>query len=103
MITIEYMRSFKLGPYAIFDLTVSVVAVYMLAPLLSRVFRLVHLDIPQISWLFFTLPISVMVHILVGQDTALTKFFLDPTDYFFLKFFIIGLLILGIKGIKIIK
>ena len=103
MPSIEYLRSFKFGDYAIFDLTVSFLGVYLLAPLLSKLFHLIHLDIPRASWLLFTLPLSILVHILVGNYTPMTSAFLDPSSHYLLKIFIIVILVLGILGIKVIK
>ena len=103
MITIEYLRSFKVGPYAIFDFVVSFIGMYYLAPVLSGLFRIFRLDIPQINWLYLILPLGIIFHLIFSQQTPLTKLFLDPTSYFFIKIFILGLLYLGLRGIKIIK
>ena len=103
MITLEYLRTFRIGEYAIFDLTVSFLGVMLLAPLLSKLFRLIHLEIPLSSWLYLTLPIGVLAHILVANHTLMTKYFLDPTDHYPLKLFIALLVYLGIRGISLIK
>lgn len=103
MLTIEYLRTFRIGEYSIFDLTISFLGVSLLAPLLSKIFRLVNLDIPLRSWILFTLPIAIITHILIGQHTLMTKYFLDPSGHYLLKIFIITLLILGFRGINIIK
>jgi hypothetical protein len=49
------------------------------------------------------LPIGIIAHLLVGKITPLTKNFLDLKSHYILKIIIIALIILGIKGIKIIK
>lgn len=103
MFTIEYLRSFRIGEYSIFDLSVSFLGVILLAPLLSKIFRLIHLDIPFRSWLLFTLPIAVATHMIVGQNTLMTKYFLDPSSHFLLKISMAILLILGCTQIKFIK
>lgn len=101
MITLEFLRSYKIFGFAIFDLTVSYLGIYLLALFLSKIFLLIRLDIPRSSWLYFTLPLSILVHILVGQYTPMTKEILDPSGHYFLKVFLLILLILGISGIKI--
>lgn len=103
MITIEYLRSFKLGEYAIFDLVASFVGIYLLAPALTYLFKFIKLDIPRSSWLYLTLPMSILVHMLVGKYTPMTKYFLDPSGHYLLKLFIIGLLVFGLKAIRLIK
>ena len=103
MPTIEYLRSFKLGEYAIFDLTVSFLGVYLLSPILSYLFRFIKLDISRAGWLYLTLPLSILIHALVGKYTPMTKYFLDPSGHYLLKIFIITLFILGLRGITIIR
>ena len=102
MITLEYLRTFRIGEYATFDLTVSFLGIMLLAPLLSKLFRLFRLDIPFISWLFFTLPIAVATHMIVGQNTLMTKYLLDPTSHYHLKIMLVALLVIGATHVKII-
>jgi len=103
MITIEFLRQFRLGGYAIFDLTLSFLGIYLLSPLLSKIFRKFRVDIPKRSWLLLTLPISVFVHLSTGNLTPMTKNFIDMHGHYILKILIISLSILGIKRVKIIK
>jgi hypothetical protein len=103
MTTIEVLRQFRIGGYAIFDFTLSFFGIYLLSPLLSKIFRKLRIDIPKQNWLFLTLSISVFVHLLTGNLTPMTKNFVDYTGHYFLKILIIGLSILGIRGSKIIK
>ena len=63
----------------------------------------VGVNIPRRSWLFFTLPISILAHLLVGRMTPMTKEFIDLNGYYLLKAIIIGSFIFGIIGIKILK
>ncbi|MFC1788183.1 hypothetical protein ACFLZY_03110 [Patescibacteria group bacterium] len=99
MKTIEYLRHFRIGEYAIFDFVVSFVAVFLLAPLLSLAFRKVGINIPKISWLYLTLPISIVTHLAVGTMTPMTQNFLNPHGHYILKLLIVVLLILGLKDI----
>lgn len=97
----EFLRQFRFNDYAIFDFAVAFLGVYLLAPLLSKIFLKIKLNIPKKNWLFLTLPIGIFIHLLVGNITPLTKDFINIHDHYFLKILILGLLILGIKGIKI--
>lgn len=100
---IEFLRQFRLDGYAIFDFAVAFIGIYLLSPLLSKIFLKLRIDVPKRNWLFLTLPISVIVHLLIGQTTLMTKNFLDIHGHYILKILILILLIFGIKGIKIIK
>ena len=102
-ISIEFLRQFRFGEYAIFDFVVSFLGIYLLSSLLSKVFLKFKIDIPKLNWLFLTLPISILAHLLVGQITPMTRNFLDPHSNYFLKILILVSLILGLKNIKIIK
>lgn len=101
MITIEFLRHFHFFGYAIFDLAVAFLGIYLLSPLLSKIFRKLRIDIPKRNWLFLTLPIGILVHLLVGKMTPMAKNFLDIHGHYILKILILSLLIIGIKGINI--
>ncbi len=103
MDTLEYLRQFRLLGYAVFDLTLAFVGIYLLAPLLSKIFLKIRMDIPKTNWLFLTLPIGILTHLLIGNLTPMTKAFFDINDHYFLKAVILILLILGLRGIKIVK
>jgi hypothetical protein len=103
MIPIEFLRQFRIGGYAIFDFAIAFLGIYLLSPLLSKLFLLIKIKIPKKNWLFLTLPISILAHLLVGKITPMTRNFIDIHGHYILKILILSLLILGIKGIKIIK
>lgn len=100
---IDFLRQFRVGGFALFDFTTAFLGVFLLAPLLSKLFRKLGLEIPKLSWLFFTLPIGIIVHILIGKRTPLTEEFLDPSGHYLSKVIILVLFVLGIMGIKKIK
>lgn len=103
MITTQSLRSFKILDYAVFDLAASFIGIYLLSPVLSSLFRLIKLEIPRSSWLYLTLPLGVLIHILVGSYTPMTKYILDPSGHYLLKILLVALTILGIRGISVIK
>lgn len=103
MLSIEFLRQFRFFGYAIFDLVASFLGMGLLAPLLSRLFRKLNVRIPKMSWIYWTLPIGVITHILVGKFTPMTKNFLDLNSNYILKIIIIGSLVLGFKGVKMLK
>lgn len=103
MNTIESLRQFRLGKYAIFDFAVSFLGIYLFSPWLSKIFLKLRVDIPRENWLFLVLPLSILAHLLVGNITPMTKDFLDINSHYILKVLILILLFFGLKGIKIIK
>jgi len=103
MNAIEFLRQFRIGGYAIFDFAVAFLGIYLLSPLLSKIFLKFSIDIPKQNWLFLTLPIGILVHLLIGNMTPMTKALIDIHGHYVLKIVILILLILGLKGIKIIK
>ena len=100
---IDNLRQYRIGGYAIFDLAVSFLGVYLLSPLLSGFFRFFHVEVPKQNWVFLTLPMSILVHLAVNNRTLMTKNFLDLQGHFLLKILIIALTIWGLWGIKIVK
>ena len=103
MITLEFLRQFRIAGYAIFDLVVSFLGIYLLSPLLSRLFLYLRVKVPKSSWLLFTLPMGIGAHLLIGTITPMTKNFLDMNSNYVLKIVIALLFILGLRGIKITK
>ncbi len=103
METLEYLRSFKILGYAIFDLIVSFWGIYLLSPILTKLFLKIWIEIKRKNWMFLVLPIGILFHIIFWNITPMTRDFLDINDFYFLKILIIILLILGLKGIKIKK
>ena len=99
---IEYLRHFRIGGYAIFDFAVAFIGIYLLSSFLSKMFLKIGVDIPRLNWLFLTLPIGILVHLLIGKMTPMTLGFIDMHGHYILKIVIICLVILGIKGIKLI-
>ncbi len=103
MVPIEFLRQFRFSGYAIFDFIAAFLGIYLLSPLLSKLFLKLRLDIPKKNWLFLTLPIGVLSHLAIGNITPMTRDFLDLGGHYILKILIVGLLFFGIKGIKVVK
>ena len=103
MIPIEFLRQFRFEGYAIFDFLAAFLGVYLLSSLLSRMFRKIGIEIPKKNWLFLTLPIGIMTHLIVGKITPMTRDFTDFHGYYILKIVIVILFVLGMRGIKFKK
>lgn len=96
MITLEYLRSFRLGGYAIFDFVTAYLGIYLLAPILSRIVGVLVRPPTRAQWMWLTLPLSVVIHLLVSRSTPLTELALDPSRGYLLKFILLGMLYLGL-------
>jgi hypothetical protein len=103
MTSLEFLRQFRFGGYAIFDLVVAFLGIYLLSPWLSKVFLKLRISIPKVNWLFLTLPLGILAHLLIGKITPMTMNFLDMHGHYFLKVLILGLLFLGLRGVRVIK
>lgn len=103
MLTLEFLRQFRLGGYAIFDLTVSFLGIALLSPLLSKLFLKMRLYVPKINWVFLTLPIGILVHLAFGRMTPMTQDFFNLSGHWWLKAIVLLSLFFGIRGMKIIK
>jgi len=103
MTTIEFLRQFRIGGYAIFDFVVAFLGIYLLSPLLSKIFLKFKIIIPKSNWVFLTLPIGILAHLIVGNITPMTRNFIDINGHYILKILILILLFFGLRNIKIIK
>ncbi|MCX6733303.1 MAG: hypothetical protein NTX63_00650 [Candidatus Peregrinibacteria bacterium] len=88
---ITFLRSFRIGPFAIFDFAVSFLAVYFLAPYLQKM----GLKLSRVQMLWLTIPVSILVHILVGSQTPLTKMFIDPSGGYIVKLVFVLMVFMG--------
>ena len=90
MISIEYLRQFRMGPFTVFDTGTAYLGVLILAPLLTWITTKIRLKIPIISWLWFTLPLSVIFHMIFHQSTPLIKILVNPRHFqFYIAIFIL--------------
>ncbi len=103
MTTLEYLRHFHLFGYAIFDLVLSFLGMYLISERLSRLFLKINISIPKINWIYLTLPIGILVHIIFFTYTPMVKDFISLNSHYILKIVILGFLILGLWKIKRVK
>ncbi len=89
---IEFLRSFRAGPFAIFDFVASYILAYFLAPYLSKFFALFRIRVSREQWLWLTLPISIIVHMIFSKYTPLTKMFVDLHGGWEIKILVLGML-----------
>lgn len=97
MDSISLLRQFKIGPFALFDIVISYVSVFLLAPLLTKLFHKVHLRISRAAWLWWTLPIAVLFHLAFRQNTPFMKLLFDPSSFYLPAILLIIMVLMGVK------
>lgn len=96
------LRQPKIGPFTLFDTGTAFLGVLLLSPLLTRLFAKFNIDVPRTAWLWFTLPLSVLFHLLFGQSTPLMKVITDPGSYqFYVAIAALGLM--SYMGLRLCK
>jgi hypothetical protein len=98
---ITYLRQWRFEGYALFDLALSFLGMWLLSSLLTKIFRIIHVQVPVRNWIILTLPISIIAHLLVGQHTPMVRNFLNPNGHWILKIVILLCLIFGLWGVRI--
>ena len=99
MISIEFLRQFRIGPFAIFDFVVAYGGLLLLSPIIIKLLQKVHVQMTWINIMWLVLPLSIIAHVLSGYYTPLTKMFLNPSDYYFVKILIVFMVYMGFRKV----
>lgn len=91
---IELLRSYRIGPFAIFDFAISYIAIYFLAPCLSKLFAKIGVRINREQWLWLTLPIALITHLIFSPNTPFTKMFFNLSGGIIPKLIIVLMLVM---------
>lgn len=97
---LSLLRQYKIGPFAIFDVVLSYIGVWLLAPLLSKLLRRLHLQVPRSAWLWLTLPVAVLFHFVFNQHTPLMKMLVDPPRSYIVIAVLLIMIFMGVKDIR---
>lgn len=100
MNTIDFLRQFRIGEYAVFDFALTFVFAAIVGPFLSKFFAKKNIQIPLKSWFFWSVPFSIVAHLLVGSMTPMTETFIAPDGHYVLKLVMVLLIGLGFVGVK---
>ena len=105
MFSIEYLRQFKVGPFAIFDTISAYLGVFLFAPFLVKLASKINLKVPVVSWIWLTVPLSVVFHILFKQSTPVIKILSNPNlPQFYVALLVLLIMIyMGFRKISIIR
>ena len=97
MPTLEFLRSFRIFEMAIFDLVVSYLGIWLLSPFLIKLFKRFRLKTTKTQWLWLVLPLSIIIHLAVGQETALTRMIFDPYGNHLAKAIVLLMVFMALK------
>jgi len=100
--SIAVLRQYRIGPFTIFDTATAYLGIFLLSPLLSKIFSKIHINISRAGWLWLTLPISVIFHLVFRQNTPLIKILSDTSQYQFYLVVVIMVFMtyMGLKDIN---
>jgi hypothetical protein len=105
MTLLQILRLYKIGPFAIFDTAISYLGIFILSPLLSGLFALIKIKVPWYSWLWLTLPIAVLFHIIFHQSTPMMGILAHPEhlNFYLVTISLLFMTYMGFKNIHRIK
>ena len=96
---IAFLRHYRIGQFAIFDIVVSFVGIYLLSPLIIKFFNYFKIKIGVSNLMWLTIPLSIVFHIIFRTYTPLTKMFLDLHGFYLVKIVILLMAYMGLRGI----
>jgi hypothetical protein len=67
---------------------------YFLAPYLSKLFAMIGVTVNREQWLWLTLPIALVTHLIFKSNTPFTKMFLDLHGGYIAKMVIIFMVLM---------
>ena len=94
---VQFLRQFRIGPFAVFDTAISYLAIYLLSPTLTRGMRAFRIHVSRAGWLWFMLPASVLIHGLFQQRTPLMNQLFNPDTFFIAPVILVFMTYMGIK------
>lgn len=97
MITIEYLRSFRIAEFAIFDFSLAYIGVYLLVPILNKIILPTSRQLSRFQWVLLVLPLSIIFHLIFGNMTPLTELAIDLSAGYGLKVILLIMLYFGLK------
>jgi len=97
---ITMLRSYRIGPFTIFDTVLAYVGVVILSPLLTKLFLVIHLKISLTSWLWLTMPLSVIFHLVFSQNTPLIKMLFNSDKFYIAWAVLLFMTFMGLRGVK---
>jgi len=100
--SLEYLRQWRVGQFTVFDTVASYVGILILSPILSWLMSRLDLKVPLISWLWLTMPLSVIFHLIFNQSTPLMKVLTNPRtfDFYIAVIILLVMTYLGLRKVR---
>ena len=99
---LAFLRQFRIGTFPIFDVVISYIGIFLIAPILTKIFLLLHLNIPRSAWLWWTIPIGVLFHVIFSQDTPLMRMLAHPTQVWPAALVLIVMIAMGVRQVSVV-
>jgi len=96
---VEFLRQYRIGGFAIFDFVVAYGGFLLLSPIIIKLFQKINVQMTWVNIMWLVLPLSIVAHIIFGNQTPLTKMFLNPHDYYFVKILIVFMVYMGLRKV----
>ena len=99
---ITLLRQFRIGQFALFDIALGYVGIFLLSPVLTKIFSKFHLHIPRTTWLWWMFPISILFHFVFRQNTPLMRALSQPEGSL-IAIILLTMTFLGLRNCRRIK
>jgi hypothetical protein len=96
---IEFLRHYRIGAFSIFDFVVAYGGLLLLSPIIIKLLNKINVHMTWVNIMWLVLPLGLLTHILIGKYTPLTKMFLNPHNYYFLKILILFMIYMGFRKV----
>jgi hypothetical protein len=96
---IEFLRQYRMGGFAIFDFVVAYGGFFLLSPIIMKLFQKININMTLANIMWLVLPLSIVVHLIIGVHTPLTKMFINTHDYYFVKILIFFMVYMGLRKV----
>ncbi len=97
MINLEYLRSFRISNFSVFDFATAYLGIFLLVPVLNKIISPIKRQLTHVQWMLLVLPIGIIVHLLTSNLTPLTKLAIDPYSGYLFKAVLIAMLYFGLR------
>lgn len=100
---IETLRQFRIGPFTVFDTATAYIGIFLISPILNWILAKIHIHVSRVGWVWLTLPIGIVFHLIFNQSTPMMKILLNPSGDYIIKIVLVLMLFMGLRQVKIQK
>ncbi|MBU1151775.1 hypothetical protein KJ632_03025 [Patescibacteria group bacterium] len=89
---LDFLRSFRIGPFSIFEFAITYLLAFLIGPYLKKI----GIPLSREQFMYLALPLSVLVHFVFKVETPLTKMVFASNNYYIWKGVIVLMILLAI-------